>query len=80
MHHNVIELTSRKVFIMDATDYWPFAHEYSIWKATVAALWFWTEDLDPQMLSNAIKRVYTALPSIYDMLRKKYYSVALSPH
>ena len=43
---------------MDATDYWPFAQEYSIWNAAVAALQFWMEDLDALMLSNA--RVYTA--------------------
>ena len=39
---------------MDATDYWPFAREYSIWNAAVAALHFWMADLNPQMLSNAI--------------------------
>ena len=26
--------------IMNVTDYWPMAREYSIWKATVAALQF----------------------------------------
>ena len=26
---------------MDAPQYWPFAQEYSIWNATVAALQFW---------------------------------------
>ena len=36
-HHSVIELTSRRFFIMDATDYWPFAREYSIWNTAVAA-------------------------------------------
>ena len=46
---------------MDATDYWPFAQEYSIWNAAVTALKFWTADLDPPTLSNTIKRVYTAL-------------------
>ena len=44
---------------MDATDYWPFAREYSIWKAAVAALQFVIADLNPQMLSNAIEQVYT---------------------
>ena len=44
---------------MDATDYWLFAREYSIWNAAVAALQFWTADLDPQMLSNAVEQVYT---------------------
>ena len=45
---------------MDATDYWPFAWEYSIWNAAITALQFWTADLDPLTLSNAIERVYTA--------------------
>ena len=45
---------------MDATDYWPFAREYSIWNAAVAALQFWMEDLILPMLSNAIEWVYSA--------------------
>ena len=45
---------------MDATNYWPFAREYSICNTAVAALQFWTADLNPQMLSNAIEWVYTA--------------------
>ena len=44
---------------MDTTHYWPFAREYSIWNAAVAALQFWMADLDPQMLSEAIEWVYT---------------------
>ena len=44
---------------MDATHYWPFAREYSIWNATVTALQFWMADLDPQTLSNAIEQVHT---------------------
>ena len=60
MHHCMIKLTSRRFFIMDAFDYWPFAPEYSIWNTAVVALQFWTEDLDIQMLSNTIERVYTA--------------------
>ena len=60
MDHYVIELTSRRFFIMDATDYWSFAWEYSIWNAAVAALQFWMDDLDPPMLSNTTERVYTA--------------------
>ena len=46
---------------MDTTHYWPFAREYSIWNATVAALQFWMEDSEPYILSDAIKRVYTSL-------------------
>ena len=45
---------------MDATDYWLFAREYSIWNAAVSALQFWTTDLNLQMLSNAIGWIYTA--------------------
>ena len=39
-HHSVMKLTSRRFFIMDATDYSPFARVYSIWNAAVAALQF----------------------------------------
>ena len=60
MHHYVIERTSRRFFIMDATDYWPFAQEYSIWNAAVTALQFWMADFNPLMLSITIERVYTA--------------------
>ena len=60
MHHYMIKLTSRRFFIMDATDYWPLAWEYSIWNAAVASLQFWMDDLHPPMLSNTIERVYTA--------------------
>ena len=45
---------------MDASQYWPFAHEYSIWNAAVTALQFWTADLIPHILSNAIDRVYAS--------------------
>ena len=47
-------------YIMDATHYWPFAREYSIWNATVTTLKFWVADLTSHIFSNAIKRVYTA--------------------
>ena len=49
-----------QVYIMDATHYWPFAREYSTWNTTVAALQFWTADLEPHILSDAIEWVYTA--------------------
>ena len=39
--------------------YWPFAQEYSIWNAAVAALQFWTADLEPHVLRDAIEGVYT---------------------
>ena len=59
-HHSVIKLTSRRFFIRNATDYWSFARECSIWNATVAALQFWMADLDPPMLSNTTEQVYIA--------------------
>ena len=43
---------------MNATDYWLFVREYSIWNATVATLQFWTADLEPHILSSAIEQVY----------------------
>ena len=56
----VIQLTPRTFFIMDATHYWPFAREYSIWNAAVTALKFWMADLNLQTLSNVTEWVYTA--------------------
>ena len=58
--HYIIELTSTRFFIMDDTDYWPFACEYSILNASVAVLQLLTADLDLQTLINANERVYTA--------------------
>ena len=43
-----------KVSTIDASQYWPFPQEYSIWNAAVTALVFWTADLKPHILSNAI--------------------------
>ena len=45
---------------MNVTDYWPMTREYSIWNATVAALQFWTADLEAHVLSCTIKQVYNA--------------------
>ena len=45
---------------MDATHYWPFAREYSIWNIAVTALQFWIADLKPHIPSDAIEWVYTA--------------------
>ena len=45
---------------MNTTDYWPMAREYSIWNATVAALQFWTADLEAHVLSSTIEQVYNA--------------------
>ena len=53
-HHLILLLH----FIINLTDYWPLAREYSIWNATVAALQFWTADLEAHVLSSAIEQVY----------------------
>ena len=45
---------------MDPIDYWIMAREYSIWNAAVAALQFWTADLEAHMLSSVIEQVYKA--------------------
>ena len=45
---------------MNVTDYWPMAREYSIWNATVAALQFWTADLEAHVLRSTIEQVYNA--------------------
>ena len=45
---------------MSTADYWPMAREYSVWNVTVAALQFWTADLEAHVLSSAIEQVYNA--------------------
>ena len=45
---------------MDPIDYWLMAREYSVWNAAVAALQFWTADLEAHMLSSSIEQVYNA--------------------
>ena len=45
---------------MDPMDYWPMAREYSVWNAAVAALQFWTADLEVHIQSSAIEQVYNA--------------------
>ena len=50
---------------MNVTDYWPMAQEYSVWNAAVAALKFWTTDLEAHVLSSAIEQVYNAF--LYSM-------------
>ena len=47
-------------YIMNATDYWMFVRVYSVWNAPVAALQFWTADLEPHILSSAIEQGYNA--------------------
>ena len=45
---------------MDPVAYLLMAREYSIWNATVAALQFWTADLEAHVLSSTIEQVYNA--------------------
>ena len=46
-YHSVIQLTSGRFFIVEATDYWLYAREYSIWNTAVATLQFWMAVPDP---------------------------------
>ena len=40
MHNYMIVLMSGRFFIMNATEYWLFSHQFSIWNAAAAALQF----------------------------------------
>ena len=53
-----IMITTYK-YTMNPTYYWPFVRECSIWNTAVAALQFWTADLEPHVLSSAVEHVYT---------------------
>ena len=44
---------------MKTAEYWPMAHEYAIWNATIASLQFWAEDLNPITLGIASECIYT---------------------
>ena len=44
---------------METAEYWPMAHEYAIWDATITSLQFWAEDLDPITLGIASECIYT---------------------
>ena len=55
-HHLIQHLD----YIMNATNYWVLAREYSVWNAAVATLQFWTPDLEPDTLSSTIQQVYVA--------------------
>ena len=44
---------------METGEYWPMAHEYGIWNATIASLQFWAEDLNLITLDIASECVYT---------------------
>ena len=44
---------------METAEYWPMAHKYAIWNATIASLQFWAEDLDLITLGIASECFYT---------------------
>ena len=44
---------------METEEYWPMAHKYGIWNATISSLQFWAEDLDPITLGIASEHFYT---------------------
>ena len=43
---------------MDPVNYWLMAREYSVWNAGIAALQFWTADLEAHILSSTIEQVH----------------------
>ena len=45
---------------MNAMDYCPMAREYSVWNVAVAALKFWTADLETHILTSTINKVFNA--------------------
>ena len=45
---------------MKTAEYWPMAHEYAIWNATITSLQFWSEDLDLISLGIASECIYTS--------------------
>ena len=82
MHHYMIEFTSRRFFTMDASDYWLFAWEYSIWNTAVTVLQFWQMILilrhSAVPMRGSTQPFFTVtLHSTCDMLKKKYYFVTL---
>ena len=67
---------------MGASQYWPFAQEYSIWNATVAAPQFWKKISNH--MSSAMPWIDSMQPSSvvtthnkYEIYEKKYSSVTL---
>ena len=44
---------------METVEYWLMACKYAIWKAAIASLQFWAEDLNPITLGIASEHVYT---------------------
>ena len=45
---------------MNVTGYWPMARGYLVWNTAIAALQFWTADLEAHVFSSAIEQVYNA--------------------
>ena len=45
---------------MNVTDYWPMARENSVLNVRVAALQFWTTDLEAHVLSSTSEQVHNA--------------------
>ena len=45
---------------MNPIHYWWMAREYSVWNAAVAALQFWTAELEAHVLGSSIEQVYNA--------------------
>ena len=45
---------------MDPVNYWLMAREYSVWNTAIAALQFWTADLEAHIVSSVIEQVYNA--------------------
>ena len=69
---------------MNAMDYWPLAREYLIWNAAVAALQFWTADLEAHVLTSTIEQVYNAFfyttihaQLLWQQSEEVFYSVTL---
>ena len=58
---NTASFDSTSTYHHNVTDYRSMAREYSIWNTTVAALQFWTADLEAHVLSSTIEQVYNAL-------------------
>ena len=48
-----------------STDYWLLAREYLIWNAVVAALQFWTADLEAHVLRSNIEHPFFFLIFCY---------------
>ena len=45
---------------MDSADYWPMDREYSVWNTAIAALQFWTADLEAHGLCSTTEQLYSA--------------------